>query len=82
MQDLVLSPAELRALTGYARPGDQVDELQRQGFTRARRARDGSVILERAHYEAVCRGQVATARPKVRAPAAPKARPPALRPVA
>lgn len=54
---VILSEDELQALTGYKRPQDRVDELQRQGFYRARRApSDGSVILERAHYDAVCAG--------------------------
>lgn len=54
--DLCLSSDELVRLTGCKRPTDQVAELVRQGFHRARRARDGSVVLERAHYDAVCRG--------------------------
>lgn len=67
--DLVLTPAELVALTGYQRPADQVRELVRQGFTRARRSpTTGVVILERAHYEAVCAGQAAPPRPKVHPP--------------
>ena len=50
----------------------QVRELQSQGFVRAR-IRRGVVILERAHYEAVCAGRFAVAaneanndRPKLR----------------
>jgi hypothetical protein len=66
---LLLTHAELAALTGYQRPGDQVAELQRQGFTRARRSRTtGETILERAHYLAVSAGQIAPQRPKVRPP--------------
>lgn len=69
MPDILLSPEELVALTGYQRAADQVPELQRQGFTRARRSpTTGQTILERAHYEAVCAGQKAQARPKVRPP--------------
>ncbi len=56
MTDLVLAPAEIQVLTGCKRPKDQVEELQKQGFYRARTARDGSVVLERAHYDAICRG--------------------------
>lgn len=63
--DLVLSDAELRALTKYARAGQQLEELRRRGFYRARRARDGSVVLERAHYEAVCAGGLARREPEV-----------------
>lgn len=68
--DIVLSQAELVSVTGYQRPADQVRELLRQGFHRARRSpTTGETILERAHYEAVCAGQRAQAeRPKVRPP--------------
>lgn len=53
----IMTEEELQAITGYKRPQDRVDELHRQGFYRARRApSDGSVILERAHYDAVCAG--------------------------
>ena len=69
MNDLLLQPAELVALTGYRRPADQLQELHRNGFIRARRCRvTGAVILERAHYLAVCAGQQAAQRPKVRPP--------------
>lgn len=64
--DLVLSESEIRTLTGCKRPGAQVEELLRQGFHRARLARDGSVVLERAHYDAVCRGPVAANEPSLR----------------
>lgn len=51
---LTLTPAELAEVTRCKRPGDQLDVLHRRGFHRAWRAKDGSVVLERAHYEAVC----------------------------
>lgn len=60
--DLTLTPAELVTLTGYQRPGDQLRALHEHGFVRARLGRLGDVILERAHYDAVCRGQFAPAR--------------------
>lgn len=64
---LVLTAPELEELTRYKRPGEQLAELQRRGFHRARKARDGSVVLERAHFEAVCAGAVlATREPRVR----------------
>ncbi len=69
---LILTPAEVEALTGYRSPAHQLAELLRQGFWRARRSVAGQVVLERAHYEAVCRGEAAP-RP------APKLREPALR---
>jgi hypothetical protein len=69
MSDITLTAPELVALTGYRRPSEQLDEPHRLGFARARRSpTDGAVILERAHYEAVCAGQKGEARPKVRPP--------------
>jgi len=56
MDDLVLTAAELERLTGgLTQPRRQLTELRAQGFWRARLVR-GQVILERAHYEAVCAG--------------------------
>ncbi|MGJ3704585.1 DUF4224 domain-containing protein [Variovorax sp. AFSI2.2] len=53
----ILTRAELKQLTGYKRSAEQMAELLRQGFYRARRSRvDGSVILERPHYDAVSAG--------------------------
>jgi hypothetical protein len=66
MLNLILAPDELVALTGYKRASDQLAELHRQGFSRARRDRLGRVVLERAHYDAVCAGAQQAARPKVR----------------
>lgn len=55
---VTLSPAEVERLTGYKRAADQLRELHRQGFYRARRGRvTGEVILERAHVEAVAAGK-------------------------
>lgn len=65
-------PAEqIQRMTGYKRPADQLRELHRQGFYRARRAKvTGEVILERPHYDAVAAGiQPSTPqgnRPKLR----------------
>jgi len=67
---LTLSPDELRELTGYTRAAEQLAELHRRGFSRAWRNRLGDVVLERAHFEAVSRGAIVPARPKVRAKAA------------
>jgi hypothetical protein len=58
----LIDAATIEAMTGYKQPGKQVDELRRQGFWRARRSLTGAVILERAHYEAVCRGEQQAAR--------------------
>lgn len=70
--NLVLSRSELHQVTGYKRPGDQLAELRRQGFYRARFSKVlGEVILERAHYDAVCAGRALAAepdRPRVRIP--------------
>jgi hypothetical protein len=67
---LLLSDDEVRKLTGYARAADQLRELLAQGFYRARRNRLGEIVLERAHYDAVCAARPALAgfedRPPVR----------------
>jgi len=60
------TPDELYDLTGYAQPARQLAELHRLGFSRARRDRLGRVVLERAHYDAVCAGQTQAPRPKLR----------------
>lgn len=73
MTDLLLSPAEIAALTGdLQHPRCQVRVLRAAGFTRARLV-GGKVVLERAHYLAVAAGQFAagtekrdTARPSLR----------------
>jgi hypothetical protein len=68
--DVVLSAQEVQQLAGgYKRPGDQLRELHRQGFHRARLGRvTGQVILERAHYDAICAGavQAGSERPRLR----------------
>lgn len=69
MLDLILTAAELEVLTGYRQHAAQLAELKRQGFWRARRSVTGGVILERSHYEAVCRGEQGQPGPKVRTPA-------------
>ena len=51
---LVLSAEELLMLTGYRQPAAQLAALKAQGFHRARRNITGAVVLERAHYEAIC----------------------------
>lgn len=56
---ITLSEAELVALTDYERATKQLQVLHRRGFTRAYINRSGSVVLERSHYEAVTRGEVA-----------------------
>jgi len=73
MSDLVLSADEILALTQVTLPRCQVRRLQEQGFVRARLVR-GKAVLERAHYDAVCRGEFArppekrdTPRPMLRA---------------
>lgn len=68
----LLSQAEIAEITGYVQPCKQVEELKRQGFWRARRNPAGAVVLERAHYEAVCagatQGATATEGPRLRMP--------------
>ncbi len=70
-----LSAEEVRSLCGgYVQPSKQLKMLHELGYWRAWRSRlTGKVILERAHAEAVGRGQDA----KMQAPAlrpAPKLR--------
>jgi len=74
MTDVTLSPEEVQTVAGgYKRPRDQLTELHRRGFYRARIGRiTGQVILERAHYDAICTGAAqagndgARARPTLR----------------
>lgn len=54
---VVLQSDELLQLTGYEQPTRQLAVLHKRGFTRAFIGRRG-VVLERAHFEAVCRGQI------------------------
>lgn len=67
--EATLSASEIEAVTDYKRPADQLAELLRQGFYRARTSpRTGRVILERAHYDAVCAGAKPVKSPQVRMP--------------
>jgi hypothetical protein len=69
MTNPTMSEAEIKQITGYKRPGDQLAELRRQGFHRARRSRTtGHVILEREHYQAVCAGARSRERLSAEAP--------------
>lgn len=61
---LIVSEEEIRALTGAKWPSRQLKILLDGGFFRARIV-DGRVLLERAHYQAVCES-TASRRPKVR----------------
>lgn len=58
MSDIKLSEDELQALTGYERATKQLAVLRDRGFVRAYIDRHGHVVLERAHYEAVSRGEL------------------------
>ena len=54
---LTLTPAEIAEVTGYRQPAAQLRALLERGFWLARRSPiTGHVILDRAHYEAVCQG--------------------------
>lgn len=56
---VLLSDDEVEALAGgLTQPQRQLEELRKQGFWRVRLSRAHKVILERAHYEAVCAGAV------------------------
>jgi hypothetical protein len=73
---MLLTKDELTILTGYKRPKEQVAELRRQGFFRARTSpTTGASILERAHYDAICAGARSPDGPKVRTPVLRQMRP-------
>lgn len=57
--DIILSEAEVQAITGYESATKQLKVLRDRGFTRAFINRLGAVVLERTHYEAVSRGEAA-----------------------
>lgn len=66
-----LSPEEIDSITKSRQLRRQLEELRLSGFWRVRLGRAG-IVLERAHYEAVCAGalpavQVSgnTVRPKI-----------------
>ncbi|MEY4751372.1 MAG: hypothetical protein RIQ60_3586 [Pseudomonadota bacterium] len=57
MTTITLTPAELLELTGYSQPAAQLQALHKQGYWRARRSITGAVVLTRAHFEAIERGE-------------------------
>lgn len=63
MVPITLQRDELEQLTGYEQPTKQLNILRKRGFNRAFIGRRG-VILERAHYEAVCTGQIGKSKGK------------------
>lgn len=66
---ITLSAAEIAQITGYQQPAKQLAALHAMGYWRARRSTTtGAVILERAHQEAVARGETLQQqnRPRVR----------------
>lgn len=68
-EPLILGEDEIAELTGYQQPAKQLAELHRLGFWRARRrAISGRVVLERAHYEAVCGAEATRKAPAEREP--------------
>ena len=58
---VLLSAEEISAMTGYRKPALQVRELHSRGFVRARVNVLNRVVLERAHFEAVCSRAVGAA---------------------
>ena len=60
---------------GYAYPARQLRELHARGFVLATIGRSGQVVLPRAHYDAVVRGQYRPSEPVVDAGDHPVARP-------
>lgn len=82
MNSITLSEAEIEAITGYVQPASQLAELLRRGFDRARRSpRTGMVIVERAHYDAVCAGARLAKVPEIRPRLVKTTNRPALRTV-
>lgn len=64
-----LTSEEVTQITGYKRPAEQLEELRRQGFYRARRSpTTGAIILEREHYSSVCAGARPANTPRVHVP--------------
>ncbi|WP_322470258.1 DUF4224 domain-containing protein [Hydrogenophaga sp. SNF1] len=57
--EILLSDADVEALTGYSIATKQLQVLHRRGFHRAYINRRGQVVLERSHYESVSRGEAA-----------------------
>lgn len=70
---VVLSVGEIEELTHYKRSADQLRELHERGFSRAY-VRAGVVVLERPHFEAVCRGAIEKPRGRVTPPVVPPRR--------
>lgn len=62
---LTFTRAELFALTGYRQSKKQLEVLHRRGFSRAYMGRHG-VVLEHAHYIAVCAGKTQPEKPSLR----------------
>ena len=58
---VLLSAEEISEVTGYRKPALQVRELHSRGFVRARVNVLNRVVLERAHFEAVCSHAAGTA---------------------
>lgn len=54
---LLLTPAEITELTGRQRITEQLAELRRQGYWRTVANAAGRIVLPRAHFEAVNRGE-------------------------
>lgn len=54
----ILTPNEVEAITGFKLSTRQLAVLRDRGFHRAFINRAGVVVLERAHFDAVCRGQM------------------------
>ena len=55
--EILLSDADVEALTGYSIATKQLQVLHHRGFHRAYINRRGQVVLERSHYEAITRGE-------------------------
>jgi Domain of unknown function (DUF4224) len=63
---LILSKEELVVLTGRERPTAQVRVLRHLGICHNTRP-DGSLVVDRSHYETIVRGAASVAPPSKRA---------------
>jgi hypothetical protein len=68
MTDVILTPDEVRHLSGgYTQPASQLKALHRLGYWRAHRSKvTGAVVVERAHQDAVARGESQPAKARLR----------------
>lgn len=73
MSSVTLTEGELvQVAGGHTQPRRQLTELHKRGFWRARLGIHGRVVLERAHFDAVCAGALPPGQAKVDTPGRPR----------